>query len=384
MVLNIVRIGVFFRSHHDRMMIRPFAILLQMVLVTLVFLTSNPTNTITVEGFTAYRISKPVLYTKTAYPQWSQQQQQQQQQLMSSLMMKRHPLNNRPWKAPRSISSVRHRYTMYQPLTTILGLPQQPTSTHLYSVGEESSSSSSSSSSNWVQSAIAKFRARPGTYLLIPCIAALVGWFTNWLAVQMIFYPISYRGWDLYRPNLEVPLGFLGWQGIIPCKTRIMTHTLVDMVTTQLLSVSGALARLDPRHIASLLSPSLVPLTRDIIQGELLSSSPMTNWIFTGPRQWMNHVLIQINTQFIEQLTIQIQGNAESVFQLRNCVVDQMVANRAKLGQLFRQCGQAELNFLTNSGLWFGFLLGLIQMAVALVWDNPWSLSMYVYIYMYM
>jgi hypothetical protein len=30
---------------------------------------------------------------------------------------------------------------------------------------------------------------------------------------------------------------------------------------------------------------------------------------------------------------------------------------------------------LTNSGLWFGFLLGLIQMAVALLWENPWSLS---------
>ena len=31
--------------------------------------------------------------------------------------------------------------------------------------------------------------------------------------------------------------------------------------------------------------------------------------------------------------------------------------------------------FPTNSGLWFGFLLGLIQMGVALFWDNPWSLS---------
>jgi uncharacterized membrane protein YheB (UPF0754 family) len=33
------------------------------------------------------------------------------------------------------------------------------------------------------------------------------------------------------------------------------------------------------------------------------------------------------------------------------------------------------LDFLTNSGLWFGFLLGIIQMVVALFWDNPWSLS---------
>jgi hypothetical protein len=44
-----------------------------------------------------------------------------------------------------------------------------------------------------IQGAVAKFKARPGTYLLIPCVAAVVGWFTNWLAVQMIFYPVYFR-----------------------------------------------------------------------------------------------------------------------------------------------------------------------------------------------
>ena len=73
-----------------------------------------------------------------------------------------------------------------------------------------------------------------------------------------------------------------------------------------------------------------------------------------------------------------MQGEHERVFNLRNCVVNQMLLNRAKLGELFRQCGQKELDFLVNSGIWFGFLLGLIQMAVALLWDNPWSLSLYV------
>lgn len=76
--------------------------------------------------------------------------------------------------------------------------------------------------------AIQKFRDRPGTHLMIPLIAAFVGWFTNWLAVQMIFYPIEFRGIPLYRRQ-EVPLGLLGWQGIIPCKTRPMTQAMVHM-----------------------------------------------------------------------------------------------------------------------------------------------------------
>jgi hypothetical protein len=61
------------------------------------------------------------------------------------------------------------------------------------------------------QKAKQKFKARPGTYLMIPVIAALVGWFTNYLAVQMIFYPIQFWGIPIWR-RPEVPLGFLGWQ----------------------------------------------------------------------------------------------------------------------------------------------------------------------------
>ena len=71
-----------------------------------------------------------------------------------------------------------------------------------------------------LERALTKFQARPGTYMLIPFVAALVGWFTNWLAVQMIFYPITYKGVPLYRKD-EVPLGMFGWQGIVPCKTYV-------------------------------------------------------------------------------------------------------------------------------------------------------------------
>jgi hypothetical protein len=45
------------------------------------------------------------------------------------------------------------------------------------------------------------------------------------------------------------------------------------------------------------------------------------------------------------------------------------------LGKLFQIAGRKELTFLIDSGLWFGFLLGLIQLGIALFYDNPWTLS---------
>ena len=224
--------------------------------------------------------------------------------------------------------------------------------------------------------AVTKFQARPVTYLIIPCVAAVVGWFTNWLAVQMIFYPIHYKGLPLIvKP--EVPLGFLGWQGIIPCKTVTMTTTMVDMVTTQLLHIPSVFARLDPSQVAKRLAPEIPKLTQEVIQ-DMVPVSWLASLPTAVARGWdtaTRQVLQSYNVRFCRDLTQAIQANAESLFNIQQCVVTQMLADRSKLGELFQICGRAELLFLTNSGLWFGFLLGLIQMAVALVYDNPWSLS---------
>lgn len=49
--------------------------------------------------------------------------------------------------------------------------------------------------------------------------SACSGRLTNYLAVQMIFYPIRWRGIPFYRIEGE-PLGFLGWQGKMSCVFR--------------------------------------------------------------------------------------------------------------------------------------------------------------------
>ena len=192
----------------------------------------------------------------------------------------------------------------------------------------------------------------------------------------MIFYPIKFRGLPIYIRE-EVPLGFLGWQGIVPCKTVPMSEAMVTMVTTQLLSVQEVFNRLNPRKMAKLLAPEVPKMAKEIVSDLLpikfVQSIP--EMIFSGLPSESKSIVAFWNLDFLTNLCSSMQSNVESIFNIRNCVVNQMMQDRAKLGQLFRACGQKELDFLTNSGIWFGFLLGLIQMAVALFWENPWSLS---------
>ena len=190
----------------------------------------------------------------------------------------------------------------------------------------------------------------------------------------MIFYPIQFRGIPLLRID-EQPLGLLGWQGIIPCKTRVMSDTMVNMVTTQLLNIEEVFRRLDPNEVAKLLGPEVPKLVNSIAEDmspyAKLSTIPRALF-FSLPMKVVS-IMSSMNHKFLHDFTLAMQDNIGSLLNVKNCVIDQMMQDRALLGTLFRKCGQAELDFLTNSGLWFGFILGVIQMIVALFWDNPWQ-----------
>jgi uncharacterized membrane protein YheB (UPF0754 family) len=99
-----------------------------------------------------------------------------------------------------------------------------------------------------------EFKANPWTYISSPIVAALVGWVTNYVGVKMLFYPIEWRGvWPLMRWEGQ-PLGFFGWQGIVPAKRFAMAGRMVDVTISRLLSVAEVFGRLEPKNLAHLLA----------------------------------------------------------------------------------------------------------------------------------
>eukprot|EP00559_Dactyliosolen_fragilissimus_P001705 CAMPEP_0184860128 /NCGR_PEP_ID=MMETSP0580-20130426/5070_1 /TAXON_ID=1118495 /ORGANISM="Dactyliosolen fragilissimus" /LENGTH=418 /DNA_ID=CAMNT_0027357113 /DNA_START=1268 /DNA_END=2524 /DNA_ORIENTATION=+ len=159
-----------------------------------------------------------------------------------------------------------------------------------------------------------------------------------------------------------------------------MTEAMVHMITTQLLSTKEIFQRLDVNAVANLLTPSFPLIAQEVVEDMLKPTtykwmgqipSAVVVGFPTHTKEMLNHLI----HRFFKDFIVAMRNDVDSFFNIRNCVVNQMLEDKAKLGELFRKCGQKELNFLTNSGLFFGFFLGLIQMVVALFWDNPWSLS---------
>ena len=63
--------------------------------------------------------------------------------------------------------------------------------------------------------------------LLIPAISAFVGWFTNVVAIKMMFHPVEFVGIPPY----------LGWQGVIPANALRLAKVSNALITQKLLSL---------------------------------------------------------------------------------------------------------------------------------------------------
>uniref|UniRef100_A0A7S2A1R6 Uncharacterized protein n=1 Tax=Trieres chinensis TaxID=1514140 RepID=A0A7S2A1R6_TRICV len=203
---------------------------------------------------------------------------------------------------------------------------------------------------------MATLRERPIEYATIPAVAAFVGLSTNLMGVKMLFYPIEYAGFDWHRPGPHSPWGVLGWQGVVPCKTEQMAGRLVEIVTRKLLSLTEAFGRLEARPLADLLFPAVDEAVRRDC-GEAWA------WVL---RPFLPMVL--------SHLVVALQKEIEDLLDLRSVVLSAFVRDKVVLVDLFQKVGRVELDFLVESGLGFGAILGIAQMIAWVVAPRPWTL----------
>ena len=195
----------------------------------------------------------------------------------------------------------------------------------------------------------ADMKKYPSRYLIIPVVAALVGYITNFVGVKMLFYPVKWTGIPL-KSWPQQPLGLLGWQGIVPCKRFIMSGRMVDVTISRLLNIPEVFRAMAPKEVANILQKDI---KHSVCRG--LVPSPVVNLLLRRTSQ--------------DMIT-----NVEDVVDLKKLVVDGLCTDATLLGSMFQKVAKNELDFLTNSGLVFGFLLGLLQMLQWMIYPANWTL----------
>jgi uncharacterized membrane protein YheB (UPF0754 family) len=200
--------------------------------------------------------------------------------------------------------------------------------------------------------------------LLIPVVAATIGFTTNWLAVRMMFHPIEFHG-----------VGPVGWQGVIPSRAARMGSISVDKGLAKLGSLDEFYQQLDPERLAEHVVASSQRDVRALVERIVAREHPQL-WADLPPRM-REAIFRRVESrlpELVESITHDIGEGIEQLMDLKLMVVRHLEEHPELMNRMFLEVGHKEFRFVVNSGAWFGFLLGLAQMGLWLLWPNFWVL----------
>jgi uncharacterized membrane protein YheB (UPF0754 family) len=200
--------------------------------------------------------------------------------------------------------------------------------------------------------------------LLIPFIAGFIGWFTNWLAVKATLYPVEFVG---------IPPLF-GWQGVIPKNTEEMSKSFSALIHDKLVDMEALFATIDHDDNEEL-DKVVEDVSQEIVR-EFSTNIAPDSWARAREklRDYIN-VLVRRN---VRRVTIEIldrMGKEASDFiDIDKIAHEALVEDRALLGRVLMEVAGPEFKFIERSGLYFGFIFGIIQMFVWIVYPEGWVL----------
>ncbi|MFL1465626.1 DUF445 domain-containing protein [Marinobacter sp. DUT-3] len=200
--------------------------------------------------------------------------------------------------------------------------------------------------------------------LSVPLMAAAVGWFTNWLAIQMSFYPVRFIG-----------IGVIGWQGVIPRKAEKMAHICIDRTLQQFGDLNAVYRKLEPHRIVEQVVAQVNPRLDEYIDEVMYEIQPVL-WdnlpLFLRNRiyEWAREQL----PSRIESLVEDFGDDLNDLVDLKTLLSRELEHHPDLMNRIFQQAGSVELRSVINRGAIIGALLGAILAPLWARYPEPWLL----------
>ncbi|WP_410655818.1 DUF445 domain-containing protein [Amycolatopsis sp. lyj-112] len=205
-------------------------------------------------------------------------------------------------------------------------------------------------------------------YVTMPFIAALIGYVTKRVAIEMMFKPVEFVG---VKP-------FLGWQGVLPANAERMAATATEMLTNNLVDPKEIFARLDPAQVAKEIEQPLLRVVEDVTRDVMEQYQPRLWEILPNTAQQLLLKRVQAEApRAIEKIMREIAENIEDVLDLKHMVVTNLVRDKDLLNRLIRDISRPEMRFIARSGIVFGFSLGCVQLLVWALTKSPIVLPLF-------
>ena len=193
---------------------------------------------------------------------------------------------------------------------------------------------------------------------LLPFIAALIGWMTNFLAVKMLFHP----------KEPKKILGF-SFHGVFPKRQSALAEKLGNLVSEELFSASDVSVKIKDFATSEEAMEEVGKRIEATIRNKLVQTFPMLAMFLSD--EMVEKVTGLFKNELKDFLSETSQGLGEKLEQ--NLNVQVMVQERVnafsseKLETLLNELMKKEFRFIELVGAILGFLIGCVQLGMTLL-----------------
>ena len=192
----------------------------------------------------------------------------------------------------------------------------------------------------------------------LPIIAAIIGWFTNWLAVKMLFHP-----------RKKVRILFFDIQGVFPKKHLVLAERIGRLVAEDLLSVKDIQSILNQPENVSNINKNIEEKIEKYLTDTFPEKYPMLSF-FVGEKS-RGKIRVAMMKE-METMGPEVMNHAISNLE-SSLDIEQFIRERVskfpteRMERIIQGVLATEFKFIEWVGAIVGFIVGLIQLAITLI-----------------
>jgi uncharacterized membrane protein YheB (UPF0754 family) len=191
---------------------------------------------------------------------------------------------------------------------------------------------------------------------LLPLIAAFIGWFTNWIAIKMLFHPKN-------------PIKILGitFHGIFPKRQLQFATKLGSIVAKELISFDDIATKINSPETTKKIIPIVEEKVDHFIKTKLSEELPLLSMFINGKtmENIKKGIVDEVETMFpivINQMT----ANMKQDLDVEKIVTDKVSQfSSDKLEEILFSIMSKEFKFVEIIGGVLGFIIGILQILIA-------------------
>jgi uncharacterized membrane protein YheB (UPF0754 family) len=189
------------------------------------------------------------------------------------------------------------------------------------------------------------------SYFLTPLLTAGIGWFTNWVAVKMLFLPL--------RPKVVLGIRF---QGLIPKRQMELAEQCAEIVERELLQQHLIRQAIEGADIGSMVESKVRILIREKLLSKLKGIPMLGAFLNETTIAGLEDYVVAEMRRMSEELVVQFADHVEQKLQVKKIVRERIEAfDLKRLQEIIEGVAAKEFRTIEWVGAILGFLVGVAQ-----------------------